>query len=183
MSFEKGNQQYGTKPRYTSPKAMKKKIDEYFEKCKGTLAVDHYGDPVIDRMGNPIYLDKKPPTLTGLALALGFKTRSALMRYKAKKEFLDLVLEAKTRIELYNEEQLYSRDGSKGAIFNLSRNFAGWQEDKSDDGKGAAVNIINDIPKGTVTVNTDTAVFNPLQKPEDTESVGEEKPEQENGGQ
>ena len=166
MAFSKKNQ-YGSKPRYQTPEEMQVKIDEYFEKCKGTLLRDHNDDPIIDRWGNPVYLDKKPPTVTGLALALGFKTRRALMLYQAKKEFTDVVLEAKSRIELYNEEMLYDRDGSKGAIFNLTRNFAGWQEEKTEDGKSTAVNIINDIPKGTVTVNTDTAVFNALQKPEE----------------
>ena len=175
MSYDKVNL-YGSKPRYTDPKKMQEKIDAYFKECEGTPLVDHYGDPVIDRWGNPIYIGKKPPTLTGLALALGFKTRTGLMTYKAKKEFTDTILEARTRIELYNEEQLYSREGSKGAMFNLARNFAGWQDKEKEDGKGAAVNIINDIPKGTVTVNTETAVFNPLQNPEkdttaDTEST------------
>lgn len=165
MAFEKGNT-YGSKPKYETPEEMQVKIDEYFEKCKGTLLEDHNGDPILDRWGNPVYLDKKPPTVTGLALALGFKTRTALIKYKAKKAFTDTILEAKSRIELYNEEMLYDRDGAKGAMFNLQRNFAGWQEAKEEN-KGAAVNIINDIPKGTVTVNTDTAVFNELQKPDE----------------
>ena len=101
------------------------------------------------------------------------------------------MLEAKTRVELFNEEQLYTRDGSKGAIFNLSRNFEGWKEETSDDGKGAAVSIINDIPRGSVTVNTETAVFNPLQKPEETTETAEsektvvikDKSEPEDGGE
>lgn len=166
MAFEKGNQ-YGSKPRYSTPEEMQEKIDAYFEECKGILLKDHNGDPILDRWGNPVFLDKRPPTVTGLALALGFKTRRALQLYKAKKAFTDTILEAKSRIELYNEEMLYDRDGAKGAMFNLQRNFAGWQEEKEDQNKGAAVNIINDIPKGTVTVNTDTAVFNQLQKPDE----------------
>ena len=175
MAFAKGNQ-YGKKPKYKTPEEIQEKIDAYFEECKGTLLEDHNGDPIIDRWGNPVYLDRKPPTGTGLALALGFKTRRALMLYQAKKEFMDVILEAKSRIEMYNEEQLFSRDGSRGAQFSLQHNFQGWQEEKEDDKKGAAVNIINDIPKGTVTVNTDTAVFNALQKPEDeaTQDAGEE---------
>ena len=166
MAFAKGNQ-YGNKtPKYTDPEEMRVKIDQYFEECKGTLLEDHNGDPIIDRWGNPVFLGKKPPTLSGLARALGFKTRSGLNRYKAKKPFMELLMDARLRIEIYNEEMLYDRDGQKGAMFNLRLNFEGWQE-KLDENKGAAVNIINDIPKGTVTVNTDTAVFNALQKPED----------------
>lgn len=173
MAFAKGNQ-YGKKPRYKTPEEIQVKIDQYFEDCKGTLLVDHNGDPLLNRWGDPVYLDRKPPTVTGLALALGFKTRRALMLYQAKKEFMDVILEAKSRIELYNEEQLYTRDGAKGAMFNLTRNFAGWQEAKQDEDKGPAVAIINDIPQGTVTVNTETAVFNPLQKPEDDAGAEED---------
>lgn len=166
MAFAKGNQ-YGKRPRYKTPEEIQEKIDQYFEDCKGTLLKDHNGDPIIDRWGNPVYLDKKPPTVTGLALALGFKTRRALMLYQAKKEFMDVILEAKSRVEMYNEEQLFSRDGSRGAQFSLQHNFAGWQEEKQEDDKGPAVAIINDIPHGTVNLNTDTAVFNPLQKPDE----------------
>lgn len=171
MAYSKKNE-YGSTPKYTDPKEMKEKIDAYFEECKGTLLRDHNGDPILTRWGDPVFLDKRPPTVTGLALALGFKTRSALIGYQAKKAFQDILLEAKSRVELYNEEQLYTRDGAKGAMFNLQRNFRGWKEDKTEDGKGAAVNIINDIPKGNITVNTDTAVFNPLQKP-DEETAGD----------
>ena len=171
MAFQKGNQ-YGARPRYKTPEEMQEKIDAYFEECKGTLLRDHNGDPILTRWGDPVYLDRRPPTVTGLALALGFKTRNALMLYQAKKAFTDVVLEAKSRVELYNEEMLYDRDGAKGAMFNLQRNFAGWQGEKEDQSKGPSVSIINDIPKGTVTVNTDTAVFNPLQKPEEATQDG-----------
>ena len=171
MAFAEGNRYNTSTPKYTDPEEMRVKIDEYFEECKGTLLKDHNGDPILTKWGDPVFLDRRPPTLTGLALALGFKKRQTLYQYRAKKAFMDLLVEAKTRIEMYNEEQLYTRDGARGAMFNLRMNFEGWQENKDDQAKGAAVNIINDIPKGTVTVNTDTAVFNPLRKPEDDEAT------------
>ena len=177
MAFAKGNMCGNKKPKYENPEDMQRKIDQYFIDCEGTLLTDHNGDPIIDRWGNPVYLGKKPPTITGLALALGFKTRTGLNKYRAKADFMDMLAEARTRIEQYNEEQLFSRDGARGAMFNLRLNFAGWQEDKEDQNKGAAVSIINDIPKGTVTVNTDTAVFNKLQKPEESATQGEGKTE------
>ena len=72
---------------------------------------------------------------------------------------------------MYNEEQLFSRDGSRGAQFSLRCNFAGWQEEKPEEKQEAAVTIINDIPKGAnVTMNTSTAVFNALHNPEDVTS-------------
>ena len=171
MAYSKQDQ-FGKTPRYKSAEEIQVKIDEYFEECKGTLLRDHNGDPILTRWGDPVFLDRRPPTITGLALALGFKTRTGLLRFQAKKEFMDVILEAKSRVELYNEEMLYDRDGAKGAMFNLSRNFRGWKEEKQDESKGPAVNIINDIPKAEVTINTDTAVFNPLQKPEEESESG-----------
>lgn len=157
----------GRKPKYKTPEEIQKKIDAYFVQCEGTLLRNSKGDPVVDRMGHPVYVDRKPPTITGLALALGFTTRKGLLRYQAKKEFMDVILEAKTRIEMYTEEQLFTRDGAKGAQFALRCNFAGWQEEKKEENQNAAITIINDIPKGSAAINTDTAVFNVLQKPED----------------
>ena len=174
MSFQKGNQ-YGARPRYKSPDEIRGKIDAYFEECKGKPLLDVNGEPILDRWGNPVIFGAKPPTVTGLALALGFKTRRALMIYQGKKEFTDLILEAKSRVEEYNEQQLYTRDGAKGAQFALTCNF-GWKDVKEDEKSGPAVAIINDIPQGgaaTVNVNTETAVFNPLQKPEDDANPGE----------
>lgn len=183
MSFQKGNT-YGARPRYKSPDEIRGKIDAYFEECKGKPLVDHNGDPVLNRWGNPVIFGAKAPTVTGLALALGFKTRRALMLYQAKKEFVDLILEAKSRVEEYNEQQLYTRDGQRGAQFALTCNF-GWKETKEEEKSGPAVAIINDIPQGanqTVNVNTDTAVFNPLQKPEEGTDPGETKAEVSDAG-
>ncbi len=180
MAFAKGHQ-YGARPRYKTPEEIQEKIDAYFEDCKGTLLKNKNGDPVIDRWGNPVYIDRHPPTITGLALALGFKTRRALLLYQAKKAFTDVILEAKSKVELFNEEQLFTRDGAKGAMFNLQHNFAGWQEVKQEENKSSAVTIINDIPKGSVTVNTDAAVFHALQKPEETDVQDTENSEVKNG--
>ena len=168
MAFEKGNT-YGSKPKYESPEQMQEKIDAYFEECEGTLLTDHNGDPMLTKWGDPIYLNRRPPTITGLALALGFKTRLSLQHYKAKKAFTDTVLVARSRVEKYWEERLDSRDGAHGAAFNLQRNFPGWQVEAVEENKGPVVTIINDIPRGTTAANTntDTAVFNPLQKPDE----------------
>ena len=166
MAVSKSNQ-YGKKPRFTSPEEMQEKIDQYFKDCEGQLLLDHNEDPILTKWGDPIYLNRKPPTVTGLALALGFKTRRALLIYQGKKEFEDVILLAKSRVEMFNEEQLFTRDGAKGAQFSLAHNFKGWQLEKDSEDKGPKVTIVNDIPKGNVTVNTDTAVFNPLSKPDE----------------
>jgi hypothetical protein len=107
---------------------MQEKIDAYFEECKGRLLSDDDGNILRDKYGIPIYIDVKPPTITGLALALGFTSRQALLNYQAKEEFVDTITRAKSRVECYAEERLYDKDGANGAKFNLANNFEGWKE-------------------------------------------------------
>ena len=174
-TYERLKKSNGSKPKYTDPEEMRVKIDAYFKECEGKALVDHMGDPVLDRWGSPIIYGAKPPTITGLALALGFKTRTSLIKYQNKKEFNDLILEAKSRVEEYCERQLFTRDGAKGAQFSLMHNF-GWKNPADEEESGPAVKIINDIPVGAtvnINTNTETAQFDPLHKPESpAEAVG-----------
>lgn len=90
------------------------------------MLADKDGNPVFDKHGNPIIVGQKPPTITGLALALGFTTRQGLLNYQGKKEFLDTITRAKAKVEQYTEERLFDRDGTNGAQFSLRNNFKGW---------------------------------------------------------
>lgn len=138
----------GRKPKYATPEEMQERIDAYFEECKGHLLVNRNGDPVMDKFGHPIIMDAKPLTVTGLALALGFTNRLALLTYQAKPAFQETVERAKLRIENYAEMRLYDKDGSNGARFNLQNNFRGWNVDKeSQENKAPSVTIICDIPR------------------------------------
>lgn len=151
MAFQKGNQ-YGRKPKYTKKEEIEGLIDKYFEDCKGQLLVNEMtGEPVIDKWGNPVYVDRHPPTITGLALALGFATRRGLLLYQAKAEFQDTILRAKSMVEKYTEERLFDKDGSNGAKFSLQFNFDGWRDEAAEEEKHPVINIINDIPKPSDT--------------------------------
>lgn len=68
----------GPKPMYENVEDMQKKIDAYFQECEGTILSDEAGKPVL-RNGTPIYVGKRPPTMTGLAIALGFATRKSIV--------------------------------------------------------------------------------------------------------
>lgn len=118
----------GRPPRYKNKEEIEGKIEDYFKQCKGRLLKDERGKPYFDKFGNPIIIDQKPPTVTGLALALGFTTRTSLLNYQGKKEFMDTITRAKTKIEAYAEERLFDRDGSNGAQFSLRNNFSGWKD-------------------------------------------------------
>lgn len=123
----------GKPPKYKSVDEMEKKIEEYFEKCKGYPLTDDNGKVILSKFGQPIWVDVHPPTVTGLALALGFTSRQALLNYQAKPKFVDTITRAKARVEQYTEERLFDRDGSNGAQFSLRNNFKGWKEDEQDN--------------------------------------------------
>ena len=133
----------GRPPMYNTPEEMQVIIDEYFETCKGEMRHDDDGKVYRDKYGFPIFFDQKPPTITGLALALGFTSRQALLNYQAKEAFVDTITRAKSRVECYAEERLFDKDGANGAKFNLANNFDGWKEKKEIE---ADVN-------STVTIN------------------------------
>ena len=127
----------GRPPKFESPEAMQKKIDDYFAVCEGTMVEDpETGKPMIDKRGNVVYMDRRPPTVTGLAMALGFYGRQSLLNYEARgNRYREILKRAKGRIEQYAEERLYDREGCMGARFNLAHNFK-WS---ADDGPGGDV--------------------------------------------
>ncbi len=113
---------------YQSPEEMQVVIDRYFKECEGEIVLDKNGNPMLDKHGSPIIIKEKPPTITGLALALGFTSRLALLNYQDRPDFFNTVTRAKARVEAYVESRLYDRDGAMGAKFSLSNNFKGWSE-------------------------------------------------------
>ena len=118
----------GAPPRYKSVEEIQEKIDEYFKDCEGKPLQDEEGNILTDKHGNPVIYGVRPPTVTGLALALGFTSRQALLNYQAKEEFVDTITRAKAYVERYAEERLFDKDGANGAKFSLANNFDGWKE-------------------------------------------------------
>ena len=140
----------GAPRKWKSVKAMQEAIDAYFESCKGEPIIGDDGQPLMDKYGNVILIGQKPPTITGLALALGFTGRQALIDYQARPEFADTVTRAKSRCEEYAETRLYDKDGANGAKFSLGCNF-GWRaaEEKAETAAGGIVLLpaVMDTPK------------------------------------
>ena len=124
----------GRPPFYTSVEEMQEKIDAYFEECKGEILRDGDDMPILDKKGKPIRIGRRPLTITGLALALGFNSRTSLLNYEGKEEFMNTITRAKARVEQYAEERLYDKDGSNGAKFSLANNFKGWSEKQQIEG-------------------------------------------------
>lgn len=113
---------------YKTVEEIQEKIDKYFEECEGTVLNNANGEVVLDKYGDPVVVGRKPLTITGLALALGFNSRQALLNYQDKPEFNDTITRAKAKVEQYAEERLFDKDGSNGAKFSLANNFKGWAE-------------------------------------------------------
>lgn len=141
----------GKPPMYKTVGEIEGKIEKYFEECKGHPLVDDAGKPMVTKFGQPIFIDVHPLTVTGLALALGFTSRQALLNYQAKPEFVDTITRAKARVEQYAEERLFDRDGSNGAQFSLRNNFKGWKEDEQENKDALAKldEVLNQI-KGVI---------------------------------
>lgn len=131
----------GRPPKFNKAEEIQMLIDEYFVSCKGEpIMVD--GEPHLDKYGQPVLINARPPTVTGLALALGFTTRKSLLDYSGKAEFVNTITRAKSRIEAYAEERLYDRDGQRGAEFSLKYNFRWAQEEKKDDGENESSGVV-----------------------------------------
>lgn len=128
--------------KYKTVDELQTAIDEYFRACEGRPLLDASGQPVLNK-GVPVILDAKPPTVTGLALALGFAGRQTLLNYQGRRQFKDAITRAKSRCEAYAEGRLYDRDGTHGAQFSLRCNF-GWN-DKAPRGAEGEVQIIDDL--------------------------------------
>lgn len=127
------NKTVGRPPKYKSKEEIEEKINAYFEDCEGRVLKDDEGNVVFDKFGRPVTVGQHPPTITGLALALGFSTRLSLLNYQGKKEFMNTITRAKSMVEAYTEERLFDRDGTNGAQFSLKNNFKGWADKQKTD--------------------------------------------------
>ena len=99
----------GRPAKFTVPASMAEKIDGYFAS-------------LYDDDGTMV----RPPTVAGLALALGFLDRSSISDYAAKDEYFPLIKKARLRIEAFHEGRM-SGQSPAGSIFWL-KNHAGYAD-------------------------------------------------------
>ena len=99
----------GRPPKYSEPELMIQRVKAYFAELVGDA-------------------DKpdRPPTMAGLALALGFVDRQSLLDYEAKPEFSGVIKGARLRIQVYWESRL-AGNAPTGSIFWL-KNHAGYAD-------------------------------------------------------
>ena len=89
---------------FSDVETLQSKIEEYFDLIKS---------------------EKIPPTITGLALHLGFADRRSIYEYEGKPQFTLAIKKARLRIERVYEQNLHGT-APTGSIFAL-KNF-GWRD-------------------------------------------------------
>lgn len=145
--YAEGLENSGRPPVYEDAEYLSAKIKEYFEYVSGEFVDVTYTEE--DSKGKKkehvktiCVREPENPTLTGLALFLGFCSRQSLYDYKDKKEFSYIIKRATTVIESHHENNLGEKSPT-GAIFALKN--MGWKDSQNVDHttKGEAVNIIN----------------------------------------
>lgn len=110
------------RPKFEDPAQLREKIDEYFAGCGAEIVGE----------GREARLIEKPPTVSGLALALGV-TRKVLLEWieddreesSRNPECVQLLVEAKARIEAFMESRIIT-DYTKGLEFIMTNTFRGW---------------------------------------------------------
>lgn len=97
------------KAKFESAQALDGRIEAYFDECAGV---------------------KRPPTVHGLALALGFTTARELLNYRGKAAYREAIRRAVTRVGQYAEEKLMST--GTGARYALALNLPEEREAPED---------------------------------------------------
>ena len=128
----------GRPMKYTNAAELQAVCDAYFDSCRGHYRRDDAGAYVLDKRGQPIVDGALPLTISGLQMALGFKSRQSLIDYGGRQPFAPIIQRARLRIENYAEERLYDKEGCMGAKWTLSVCF-GWGHDTAVEDKPAPV--------------------------------------------
>lgn len=134
---------------FSTPEEMILAVEDYFEWIKGEFK----DEPVKQEDGTTVMTRiwvryPEPPTITGLALHLGFESRQSIYDYEKNGEFSYLIKNARLRVEKGYELGLHG-DKPVGSIFALKN--MGWsdktqQEISGPNGGPVQFNII--MPPG-----------------------------------
>lgn len=180
----------GKQPRYKNPEDLERAINEYFSKCNEIeYMYDADGQPVLYK-GEPVILKKPEPyTMAGLALYIGFNSRSSLDDYMKKgvsadsehvnedkrlaeelkaDAFRKVILRARAEIEAFRERSLFDKNTFNGAKFALACN--GWSDKQTLD---INVKSVSEIASPADAVAALEALG--FQKTEDTNKKTEKK--------
>jgi len=100
--------------KFKSVNELQTKIEAYFNSCYKTC---------IDDTGLEYKENIRPLTMSGLAVALD-TTRQTLINYANKEEYFATIKNARSIVEAYAEENLFSARNPAGTIFSLKNNYS-----------------------------------------------------------
>ena len=130
---------------FKTAEELQEKIDQYF---KEEVGMEIRND---EKNKKPVII-QKPPTVSGLALYLGFANRASIYDYEKNGKFTHTVKRAIGRVEEYAEKGLLSGTGGCGAIFWLKNH--GWKDVNTIDGKveteDRGISVLNELLAGIV---------------------------------
>lgn len=133
----------GRPPIYATPEELQAKCDDYFEWVKGEShsekrTLTHKDGSIEEQEVNVWDRVPEPLTVTGLALHLGFCSRSTLDDYENKPEFSYIIKRARARVENGYEKALHAQSPT-GAIFALKN--MGWKDKTEVDSNNVNKNF------------------------------------------
>lgn len=135
-----------------TPLQLQKKVDEFFKEHEPEKVKDDDGKYVINRFGNIVTI-MNPPTITGLALHLGYSTPDSFKNpegiFKTNKEFEEIIKRAKAKIgnEL-NKAGLMNNLNPKLVMMNLACNHG--MVEKKEVKLDAKVTTVSEATKGVL---------------------------------
>lgn len=113
---------------YDDPDVLQARIDEYFDKGVNKRTIQ------VGTGKEARFIEVPIPTISGLALYLGFCDRHSFYAYEKHEGFSHTIKTARARIEQSYEESLRLGGNPAGAIFAL-KNF-GWSDRLEITGAG-----------------------------------------------
>jgi hypothetical protein len=146
---------------FTDPEEVQKQVDEYFESLVIYAHREVYDPDLEGEDGKPgckIYKlvadGERMPGIAGLSYHLGINRRSFInwcsraLDEKQSEEVIAIahvLIRAKSRIEMYQEQGLFDKERHRGSMFSLAVNYKWNAEEDTERGKGDAF-VMNVIP-------------------------------------
>lgn len=114
------NENFGRPPLFKTVEELDSLIDEYFAKCKPEIIG-------YDKNDRPFFKEN-PPTITGLALHLGFASRQSIYDYEKRgDDFSYSTKRARLLCENYVENSLLSNNVQPATGIFILKNY-GWKD-------------------------------------------------------
>lgn len=119
--------------KYKTVEEMELHIEEFFNECQPVVMTDKSTGKILTNSNGIPIVEYNPPTLTGLALHLGFESRQSIYDYeKRNDEFSYSIKVARLKCENWAEKNMLAGNVAPAAGIFVLKNY-GWRDDKGLD--------------------------------------------------